>query len=172
MSHHHQHANTTPSVILATAGYDHTIRFWEASSGVCYRTIQYPESQVNCLEITRDKMFLASGGNPHVRVYDVINSNNNQPIASYDTHKGNVTAVGFQRDGKWLFSASEDGTVRIWDLRAPGCQRTHKNENNYSSASARASAAATVGGAKKAQTKNNGTVNTNTQGNNNKKYVF
>lgn len=33
-----------PSVILATAGYDHTIRFWEAKSGRCYRTIQYPDS--------------------------------------------------------------------------------------------------------------------------------
>jgi hypothetical protein len=28
------------SVILATAGYDHTIRFWEAPSSTCYRTIQ------------------------------------------------------------------------------------------------------------------------------------
>lgn len=33
-----------PSVILATASYDHTIKFWEAKSGRCYRTIQYPES--------------------------------------------------------------------------------------------------------------------------------
>lgn len=33
-----------PSVILATAGYDHTIRFWEAPSGICYRTVQYPDS--------------------------------------------------------------------------------------------------------------------------------
>ncbi len=51
-----------PSVILATGfpppqlhnlnahfftssgGYDHTIRFWEAPSGVCYRTIQHPDS--------------------------------------------------------------------------------------------------------------------------------
>ena len=32
------------AVILATAGYDHTIRFWEALSGICYRTVQYPDS--------------------------------------------------------------------------------------------------------------------------------
>jgi WD40 repeat protein len=36
-----------PSVILATASYDHTIRFWEAKSGRCYRTIQYPDSVSN-----------------------------------------------------------------------------------------------------------------------------
>ena len=31
-------------VILATAGYDHTIRFWQAHSGICHRTIQHPDS--------------------------------------------------------------------------------------------------------------------------------
>jgi WD40 repeat protein len=33
-----------PSVVLATAGYDHTIRFWEATTGRCYRTLQYTDS--------------------------------------------------------------------------------------------------------------------------------
>ena len=36
-------------VVLATAGYDHTIRFWEATSGICYRTLQYGDSQVRSL---------------------------------------------------------------------------------------------------------------------------
>ena len=35
------------SVILATAGYDHKIRFWEAPSGICSRVLKYPDSQVN-----------------------------------------------------------------------------------------------------------------------------
>ncbi len=36
------------SVVLATAGYDHSIRFWEATSGICYRTITHNETQVKC----------------------------------------------------------------------------------------------------------------------------
>ncbi len=36
--------DTFPSVYIATAGYDHTIRLWEALNGVCYRTIQHPDS--------------------------------------------------------------------------------------------------------------------------------
>lgn len=36
--------NTGDPVILATAGYDHTIRFWQAHSGICYRTVQHPDS--------------------------------------------------------------------------------------------------------------------------------
>jgi len=30
-----------PAVLLVTAGYDHTIRFWDVVSGVCTSTLQY-----------------------------------------------------------------------------------------------------------------------------------
>ena len=42
---------STDNVILATAGYDHTIKFWSAHTGVCTRTLQHPDSQVNSLAI-------------------------------------------------------------------------------------------------------------------------
>ncbi len=38
-------------------------------------------------------------------------------VISYDSHTSNVMAVGFHCDGNWMYSGSEDGTVRIWDLR-------------------------------------------------------
>lgn len=91
------------SVVLATAGYDHTIRFWEATSGICYRTLQYADSQVNKLEITSDKTQIAAAGNGSIRVFDV-NSNDTQPVNTYEGHSGNVTAIGFQKDTKWMFS--------------------------------------------------------------------
>jgi G protein beta subunit-like protein len=105
-----------PSVVLATAGYDHTIRFWEATTGRCYRTLQYTDSQVNKLEITPDKQYLAAAGNPLIRLFDV-NSSHPHPVITYEAHTNNVTAVGFQCDGKWMYSGSEDGTVKIWDIR-------------------------------------------------------
>ena len=41
----------TWQVVLATAGYDHTIRFWEATTGICYRTLQYSDSQARFLSV-------------------------------------------------------------------------------------------------------------------------
>ena len=113
-------------VLLATAGYDHTIRFWEAPSGICYKTMQHPDSQVNKLEITPDKHYIAAAGNPSLRIFD-INSTTPNALSSYDGHTNNITAVGFQKDGKWMFTGSEDGTIKIWDMRAPGCQREYES---------------------------------------------
>lgn len=124
-------SNQSPAsteVILVTSSYDRTIRFWEALSGICSKTIQHPDSQVNKLALSADKKFLGSAGNPHVRVYDcfatlasattnTVNATSNQPLASFEGHKANVTGIGFQAYSKWLVSCSEDGTVRLFDLR-------------------------------------------------------
>jgi len=111
-----------PSVILATAGYDHTIRLWEVPNGFCYRTIQHTDSQINKLEISPNKQFIAAAGNPSIRLFE-LRGNNPQPLHVLTGHKANVTGIGFQKEGKWLYSSGEDGSVKIWDLRAPGVQQ-------------------------------------------------
>jgi target of rapamycin complex subunit LST8 len=49
-----------------------------------------------------------------------------KPILSFEGHSNNVTTVGFQKDFKWLFSSSEDGTVRIWDPRSKTATRSYE----------------------------------------------
>jgi G protein beta subunit-like protein len=132
------------SVVLATAGYDHMIRFWEAPTGLCIRVIKFADSQVNRLEITPDKQFIAAAGNPHVRLYEIQGSGANSAsrsnsssatsgggssaldptVLTLEGHTGNVTSLGFQKDGRYLYTGSEDGTLKVWDLSNPYCSRS------------------------------------------------
>lgn len=50
-------------------------------------------------------------------MYEALTTNPNH-IASLEGHTTNVTAVAFQHQSKWLVSGSEDGTLKLWDLRA------------------------------------------------------
>jgi G protein beta subunit-like protein len=128
-----------PSVLLATAGYDHVVRLWEASNGRCHRKLQFPDSQVNCLAISPDKRYIAAAGNPHTRLYDT--EGKDTALQSFDGHVNNVNAAGFQKDSRWMYTGSDDGTLKIWDLRAPGtarefgtCQREYDNGGGINAA--------------------------------------
>ncbi|GFR14012.1 target of rapamycin complex subunit lst8 [Trichonephila clavata] len=111
-------------VILATGGYDHIIHFWQAHSGVRQCSVQYPTSQINSMEIHPNKQLLAAAGFQHIRMYDIYSSNSN-PVVNYEGAPKNFTAVGFQEDGRWMYTGSEDNTTRVWDLRSRTlqCQR-------------------------------------------------
>lgn len=103
------------SLVLATAGYDHTIRFWEATTGICWRTIPHQDSQVNKLEISQDKTLLAAAGNPNIKVFDMP-SHSSTPAANFEGHTGNVSAIGFQKDNRWIFSGVRPAVThaRYW----------------------------------------------------------
>lgn len=132
------------SVILATAGYDHKICFWEAPSGRCHRIIKFADSQVNRLEISPDKQFIAAAGNPVIRLYEILeepahaaDSATQQAVLTLEGHTANVTSIGFQRDGRYLYSGSEDGTIKVWDLRNPNYSRSFDSGSGVNSVTLR-----------------------------------
>lgn len=119
-------------IYLASAGYDHTIRFWSPHEGKCSRVIQHPHSQVNDLKITPDKTFLAAASFQHVRMYNIHTIHNNNPEINLEGFNNNVLSIGFQEDSKFLFSGGEDCVTRVWDLRT----RKNQSQRMYESESA------------------------------------
>jgi len=122
-------------VYLASAGYDHTIRFWSPHEGKCTRVIQHSSSQVNDLKITPDKKYLAAASFQHVRMYNILNVHEHNPEINLEGFNNNVLSIGFQEDSKWLFSGGEDCVTRVWDLRhrRNQSQRMHESESAVNS---------------------------------------
>ncbi|UZJ57445.1 hypothetical protein CBS101457_006765 [Exobasidium rhododendri] len=97
-------AADTLSVILVTAGYDHSIRFWEAWSGNCSRTVVHENTQINRLAISPDKRFLAAAAHNHVKLYDCshggLGSTSNAGGSGANASSGiNSSAMGSQGGG-------------------------------------------------------------------------
>jgi len=129
------------SVVLATASYESDIKLWHAHTGVVARTFPHADSQVNALAVSPDRLLLAAASHQHIRLYDVGGALNTHCL-SYDSLSKNVTAIGYNATGKWMYTAGEDAYARIWDfksrsmhcarmleLRAPGtCAALHPNQ--------------------------------------------
>ncbi|GAA5852635.1 hypothetical protein JCM5353_005887 [Sporobolomyces roseus] len=118
------------SVILVTGSYDGTVRYWEAWSGICSRTLQTQDHQPNKLAISPDKRFLAVAGVGTVKLYDIptsaaASSANVGPLVTLTGHTANVTSLAWHAEAKWLVSGSEDGSVKIWDIRTATPQRNY-----------------------------------------------
>jgi G protein beta subunit-like protein len=109
-------------VLVVTAGYDNKILFWEPGRGRAYRAVKHNESQVNDLKVTISREFVAAAGNSNISFYET-DSRNGNAVISFQGHSGNVNEIGFNNTGTWMYSCSDDKTVKIWDIRAYGAQK-------------------------------------------------
>lgn len=67
--------------MLATGGYDHSIKIFNAFSSSLKTTLQHNDSQVNTLAFNNNSM-LAAGGFQSIKIYDYNASNN--PVVNFD----------------------------------------------------------------------------------------
>ena len=100
---------------LASSGRDGAIILWDVASGTRRHTLQDDKGSVRSLAFSPDGKTLASTG------HDA----SDPPVGYYDGRTTDVPSmaicaqvrcVAFSPDGSLLVSASDDETVKIWDL--------------------------------------------------------
>jgi G protein beta subunit-like protein len=130
--------------LLATGGYDNTVRLWDAQAGTTVHVLKVQDRQVNRVAVSPDKREVLVAAGTSVRLYTTTSSEG-EPMRSFEGHTGNITELAYSRSGRWFFSASEDGSLRVWDPREGGCQRTYENRSSLRASGDSATAHARVG---------------------------
>jgi WD40 repeat protein len=80
---------------------------------------------VTCVAISRDGRFVAAAGGREILVWDLRNDTRVITLEG-ERHSKPVTCLAFNPDGKHLASASEDTTVKIWNVIAGKLEDTIK----------------------------------------------
>ena len=62
-----------------------------------------------------------------LRLFDLTSQNLN-PVINYEGISKNIMTVGFQEEGRWMYTGGEDCSARIWDLkmRNLSCQKVYQ----------------------------------------------
>ncbi len=106
---------------LASAGFDKSLRLWDVATG-SGKTLWTGGELINTLAFSPDGTRLFSGGfDSVVRSFDVRTTKPVGPLLS--GHSGAVWGIGLSSDGKYLCSASQDQTIRIWDTSSAATHR-------------------------------------------------
>ena len=109
--------------LLASAGYDRTVRIWDAGTGQLKHTLQDHSDSVYGVAFSPDGTLLASAGADRaVKVWDVATG---QRLYSLNEAADWLYAVAWRPDGKHLAAAGVDKSIRIWDVSADRREASH-----------------------------------------------
>src|SRR5579859_2419583 len=100
--------------ILATAGFDNTVKLWDVAAGKELRSLTgHHSGPVYCVAFSPDGKTLATSSLD--KTICLWNVEDGKFIRDLKGHAGIVDSVAFSPDGKLLASGSEDKSVRLWN---------------------------------------------------------
>lgn len=77
---------------------------------------------VSCVRFQNAARMLTCAGDQICQLWDI---NSGVPLTRYEGHDGDVLNLSIDPNNEQIFlSSSCDGTVKLWDMRKPDCQKT------------------------------------------------
>ena len=105
--------------ILATGGFDKTLRLWSARTGACLHACYGHAGVVVAVAFSPDGQIVVSGsGDNNLRMWCATSG---EPMGTLRGHTGSVMGIAFSPDGKRIASCSTDESIAIWDSTNGRC---------------------------------------------------
>ena len=99
--------------LIATGGYDHKLKLWDATTGKVHRVIEGHTNNVLGVAFSPDGKRVATASTDRtLAVWDVSTG---EELFRLKGHRGPVFSVMYSRDGKRIVSGCWDKTVKLWN---------------------------------------------------------
>ena len=108
------------STRVVTASSDGTARVWDVENGASVLTLHHPHG-VNSAEFSPDGARVVTTGVDNARVWDATSGAQQLQLLG---HHGNVADARFTQRGDAIITASQDGTLKVWDGTTGALRRT------------------------------------------------
>ncbi|MGI0491358.1 NB-ARC domain-containing protein [Alkalinema pantanalense CENA528] len=123
---------------IASSSWDHTIRLWDIETATCLQVLD-PASVTNRSKVghritallfsQEGRYLIGAGSQAQVQIWDLQPP---QPTCTVLPHPGAV-ALALHPTLPLLASASQNGTVKLWDLQTLDCRATWSTPTSYHS---------------------------------------
>eukprot|EP00123_Amoebidium_parasiticum_P014627 comp22580_c0_seq1/m.34501 comp22580_c0_seq1/g.34501 ORF comp22580_c0_seq1/g.34501 comp22580_c0_seq1/m.34501 type:complete len:512 (-) comp22580_c0_seq1:389-1924(-) len=118
-------AYSRDSEMLATGSGKGELKIWKIDTGKCLRRFEHAHTKgVTCVAFSRDNSHVCTGSFDNaVRVHGLKSG---KTVKDMRGHTGYVNSVTYAGDANQIYSASSDGTVKLWDVKTSTCMQTFK----------------------------------------------